>query len=190
MTQRVIVRTGGLALAALLLAAAPGWSASKEKDQREIQKIHDETLARLYEAEPAARNAVESAVGHAVFSNFGMKILVAGGGSGKGVAVDHAAQKRIYMKMVEVQAGLGMGVKRFQLVWVFETREAFDQFVEKGWTFGAQASAAAQKGDEGKSFTGALAVAPGVWLYQLVEDGLALELTAKGTKYYKDDDLN
>jgi len=34
------------------------------------------------------------------------------------------------------------------------------------------------------------AVAPGVWLYQLTETGLALELTAKGTKYYKNDDLN
>jgi hypothetical protein len=28
------------------------------------------------------------------------------------------------------------------------------------------------------------------WLYQLTDDGLALELTAKGTKYYKDDALN
>jgi hypothetical protein len=29
-----------------------------------------------------------------------------------------------------------------------------------------------------------------VWLYQFTDDGLAVELTAKGTKYYKDDDLN
>jgi hypothetical protein len=28
------------------------------------------------------------------------------------------------------------------------------------------------------------------WLYQPTDDGLALELTAKGTKYFKDDDLN
>ena len=31
---------------------------------------------------------------------------------------------------------------------------------------------------------------PGVWMYQLTSDGLALELTGKGTKYYKDDALN
>ena len=31
---------------------------------------------------------------------------------------------------------------------------------------------------------------PGVWMYQLTDKGLALELTGKGTKYYKDDDLN
>jgi hypothetical protein len=35
-----------------------------------------------------------------------------------------------------------------------------------------------------------MSVSPGIWLYQLTDDGLALELTGKGTKYYKDDDLN
>jgi hypothetical protein len=35
-----------------------------------------------------------------------------------------------------------------------------------------------------------MSVAPGVWLYQLTDTGLALELTAKGTKYYKDTGLN
>ena len=45
-------------------------------------------------------------------------------------------------------------------------------------------------GDKGAAYQGAVAVAPGVWLYQLTGNGLALELTAKGTKYYKDGDLN
>ena len=40
------------------------------------------------------------------------------------------------------------------------------------------------------AFQGAIAVSPGVWLYQITGDGLALELTVKGTKYYKDSDLN
>ncbi len=37
---------------------------------------------------------------------------------------------------------------------------------------------------------GAIAIAPGIWIYQMTDAGLALELTAKGTKYYKDDGLN
>ena len=40
------------------------------------------------------------------------------------------------------------------------------------------------------SFAGAMSISPGIWLYQLTDDGLALELTAKGTKYYKDGKLN
>jgi hypothetical protein len=55
---------------------------------------------------------------------------------------------------------------------------------------GGQTSAAAKLGDEGGAFAGAMSVSPGIWLYQLTDDGLALELTGKGTKYYKDDDLN
>ena len=93
------------------------------------------------------------------------------------------------MRMAELQVGLGMGVKKFSLVWVFDTKEAFDNFVNKGWEFGAQASAAAKAGDQGGALQGALSVAPGVWLYQLTDAGLALELTAKGTKYYKDSGL-
>jgi hypothetical protein len=37
---------------------------------------------------------------------------------------------------------------------------------------------------------GVLSASPGVWLYQFTDTGLALELTAKGTKYYKDGDLS
>ena len=64
------------------------------------------------------------------------------------------------------------------------------EFFNSGWEFGGQTSAAAKAGDEGGAFSGAMSVSPGIWLYQLTDDGLALELTGKGTKYYKDDDLN
>jgi lipid-binding SYLF domain-containing protein len=87
------------------------------------------------------------------------------------------------MKMVEVQAGLGMGAKKFSVVWVFEKPEGLHQFINSGFELGAQTSAAAKAGDKGGSLAGAMSVSPGVWLYQLVDKGLAMELTAKGTKY-------
>ena len=130
------------------------------------------------------------AAGYAVFKNFGMKLGVAGGGSGKGVAINNRTKGQVFMKMAEVQAGLGVGVKKFRLVWVFETEAALSQFVNSGWEVGGQATAAAKAGEKGAAFQGAVAIAPGVWLYQLTDTGLALELTAKGTKYYKDKDLN
>ena len=40
------------------------------------------------------------------------------------------------------------------------------------------------------SYHGAVSVMPGVWMYQMTDKGLALEMTGKGTKYYKNDDLN
>ena len=74
-----------------------------------------------------------------MFSNFGMKIFLAGGGSGKGMAVNNKTKAETFMKMVEVQAGLGIGVKKFRLVWVFQNKSDFDAFVNSGWEIGAQA---------------------------------------------------
>lgn len=46
----------------------------------------------------------------------------------------------------------------------------------------AQASAAARLGTQGGAYAGAMSIRPGVWLYQLPDDGLSPELTAKGTR--------
>jgi lipid-binding SYLF domain-containing protein len=164
--------------------------AKADKERQEIRKNSKDILARLYKAQPSAKAAVEKAAGHAVFSNFGMKILVAGSGTGKGVAVDNKTKKETFMKMVELQAGLGFGVKKFSLIWVFETPDTLGKFINSGWELGGQTSAGAKAGDKGAALQGALPIAPGVWVYQLTDTGVALELTAKGTKYYKDDDLN
>jgi len=193
-----MLQMSGIVAALLLLfcAVAPPLASGaddakkKEKARADIVKMSDATLSRLYKAQPQAKTAIAKAAGYAVFSNFGMKILFAGGGSGQGVAVNNGTKKRTYMKMVEVQAGLGMGIKKFRLVWVFENRKDLDAFINSGWEIGGQTSAAAQASGQGVAFAGAMSIAPGVWLYQLTDDGLALELTAKGTKYYKDSDLN
>jgi hypothetical protein len=52
------------------------------------------------------------------------------------------------------------------------------------------ADAAAKAGTSGGAYSGAVEVAPEVWVYQMTKNGLALQLTLQGTKYYKDDDLN
>jgi lipid-binding SYLF domain-containing protein len=183
------MRTSALLFA--LCFASTAVFADKAADQRkDIDKMEQATLAKLYSLQPSAKRAIEGAVGYAVFSNFGMKILVAGGGSGKGVAVDRKTSKRTYMKMGEIQAGIGIGVKKFNVVFVFETPDKLDQFVNQGWEFGGQTTAAASTGDQGGSMQGALSVSPGVWMYQLTDKGVALEATVKGTKYWKDEALN
>jgi lipid-binding SYLF domain-containing protein len=179
------------ALAALMLCSfSSAWAATKEEKREDVRKTSQEILQSLYKLQPRARAVVEKSAGYAVFSNFGMKVFVAGGGQGQGIAFDRKSGKETFMKMVEVQAGLGFGVKKFQLVWVFENRSAFDNFVNSGWEIGAQTTAAAQLNQQGAFATGAMSVSPGVWIYQIAGDGLALELTAKGTKYYKDGELN
>jgi len=171
-------------------AAAAMSAKEKEKAQADIRKASASTLSALYKAVPASKKVVEGSAGYATFSNFGMKIMVAGSGSGKGVAVNKKGGKETFMKMIEVQAGLGFGIKKFRVIWVFSSEAALNNFISSGWEAGGQASAGAKAGGKGDAYQGAIAVSPGVWIYQLTDKGVALELTAKGTKYYKDDDLN
>jgi lipid-binding SYLF domain-containing protein len=161
-----------------------------QQEKADITKMVNETLGRLYKLQPESKSAIAKSEGYAVFNNFGMKIFVAGSGSGKGILFDKKNNKQIFMKMFEAQAGLGIGVKKFSVIFVFEKYKDVDEFVNSGWEFGGQASAAAKMGEDGAAYQGAMSVSPGVWMYQLTDTGVAAELTGKGTKYYKDDDLN
>jgi lipid-binding SYLF domain-containing protein len=189
----LVVTVAGAMLIGSLFSGAPVWAAKKDdkaKKQADIRKTVNETLNRLYKLQPGSKEAIQKAAGYAVFSNFGMKIFVAGSGTGKGIAVNNASKKETFMKMIELQAGLGFGVKKFRLIWVFQTEAALNGFINSGWELGTQATASAQYDTKGGGVAGAVAIAKDIWLYQLTDDGLAAELTAKGTKYYKDDDLN
>lgn len=161
-----------------------------EAQRTEIRDMASKVLTRLFEVQPTARQAIDNAAGYAVFSNFGMKLFFAGGGTGKGLLIDQTSKREVFMKMIEVQAGLGFGIKKFQLVMVFETPEVLEAFINSGWEAGAQATAAVQGEKRGGALQGAISISPGVWLYQLTQKGLALEATLKGTKYYKNDELN
>ena len=190
LSKRLIV-LGPLVLATLMGCQSKPKTAEEKNDMRDdVRDMAKSTLDKLYLTQPKAKEAIAKSAGYAVFSNFGMKILVAGSGTGEGLAIDSKTRKETFMRMVELQAGLGMGIKKFSLVWVFDTTEAYNNFVNSGWEFGGQASAAAKAADQGGALQGAMAVAPGVWLYQITDAGLALELTAKGTKYYADTGLN
>ena len=158
--------------------------------KQEIRKMRSETLAQLYKVHPAARGHIQQSVGYAVFSNIGINLIFLSAAGGSGIAHDNHSGRDIYMRMVSGGVGFGLGVKDFRGIFVFSTSKAFKQFVDSGWSADLQADAAAKSGDKGDAAAGALAVAPGVDLYQLTENGLALQATIQGTKYYKDDDLN
>ena len=167
-----------------------GPSKTIAQQKEDILKKNDEILKYLYRVQPRAKDLIDKSIGYATFSNFGMKILIAGGGTGSGVVINKSTKKPIYMDMAEVQAGLGLGIKSFQNIFIFQTEAALNDFVNSGWTFGGQVTAAAKYDKDGASYQDASVVAPGVLMYQLTDSGLAAEITGKGTKYYKDSDLN
>jgi lipid-binding SYLF domain-containing protein len=193
MKRNVIKKMGVMVITAAWLIVGSTFAIaddSKEKDRQKVRTMAENALERLYELRPSAKAGIESAAGYGVFGNFGMKIFVAGGGKGKGLVVNNRTKKETFMRMLEVQAGLGFGVKKFSNIFVFENEDALTTFVDQGWEFGGQTTAAAKAKDKGASLQGAVSVSPGVWMYQLTDAGIAVELTGKGTKYYKDKELN
>ena len=163
----------------------------KDSERDSVRTMTAQSLAQLYQNEPAAKGAVADAPGYAVFSDFGFKVMFLGGAKGKGVAVNNATKQETFMKMLELQPGLGLGAQKFRIVFIFENQDAFNSFVTSGWELGANALAAA-KDDQGAGGGGAGAVtfSDGVAMYQLSDTGAIVGVSITGAKYYKDDDLN
>ena len=168
---------------------SPEGNTAQDKRQS-AHEMKNEALAELYELEPHAQGQISEAVGYAVFSNVGIYLILLSAGNGYGVVEDNETGSVHYMKMASGGLGLGLGVKDFRGVFVFTTREALDQFVESGWDASAQADAAAKSEDKGDAWAGAVDIAPGIKLYQITKNGLALQATIQGTKYWKDDELS
>ena len=163
---------------------------STPKEQRaNILKMKREVLRDLYKVKPQVKHMIQKAPGYAVFSNANVNIIFASFGGGYGVVKDLKSGKHTYMKMGEAGIGLGLGAKDFRAVFVFHDKKTMYRFIESGWEFGGHADAAAKADDKGGA-VGGEAVIGNITIYQLTKTGLALQATVKGTKYWKDDELN
>lgn len=158
--------------------------------RHQVREMAQDALATLYEIEPGAQRGIERAVGYAIFSTFGIKLFFAGGTTGKGIMVNNLTKRQTFMKMAQVQGGLGFGINHNRLIFVFTTEQSLRNFINQGWEFGAQSNVSAMVGGQGGMFSGAASIAPGIYLYQLTENGLSATLTVSGTKFYKDGELN
>ncbi|MNE19538.1 hypothetical protein D3C80_1126250 [compost metagenome] len=96
------------------------------------------------------------------------------------------------MKMATAGMGIGMGIKKFQAVIIFNDAAALDRFITTGFDASAQADLAAKSAEDGKVVVSEAANADfqKVKMYQLTEQGLAAQATMQGYKYWPDDALN
>lgn len=187
MRFRTIV--GILAIAGLT-ANLSGAKDTPDQEREKIRKMAAATLSDLYKLEPGAQAAIQKSAGYAVFNNIGTNLLLLSTARGAGIAVHSTTRQDTFMKMFSAGGGVGIGVKDYRVVFVFETEPALAHFIDSGWSGETQADAAAKTSKSGGAYSGAISVAPGVWVYQITKKGLALQLTLQGTKYSKDDDLN
>ena len=181
-----------LVLLCVIVSHTTAVAGSSEKDELKASQGREkidleakQTLNRLFEENEAAKTLFDKAYGWAVFDNLKLSLVISGGG-GKGVAVQRESGNRTYMNMGTVGLNLGLGGQKYQVVFLFEAKKTYDDFVDKGWQ--ADASANAVAGTSGANL-GAKFV-NGMAIYQFTEAGLMLQADIAGTKYWKSKSLN
>ena len=185
----VNIRLFCLLIVILLGGCATTRGNTLQEKRQAILAMKKEVLSDLYEVRPIAKSQVLKAPGYAVFSDACVNVIFASLGGGYGVLTNNKTGEHTYMKMGELGIGLGLGVKDFRAVFIFHDETTMQKFIETGWEFGGHADAAAKAGDKGGA-VGGEALLDDITVYQLTESGLALQATVKGTKYWKDKDLN
>jgi len=125
----------------------PKWKALERDAKRaKIDEMAQTTLDELFTKSIKAETLYEKAYGWAAFDNLKVAFVFTGGG-GNGVAVDRETGQRTYMKMGTAGIGLGLGGQTYQVIFLFQDKGTFVNFVENGWQADATVTAAA--GTEG-----------------------------------------
>ncbi len=174
-------------IGSLVFGAANQVAAQSKADEKrsKINTIAKETLDRLFEDSPHSKKLYKKAYGYAVFNNIKVSLMISGGG-GKGVAVAKKSETRTYMNMATAGLNIGLGAQKYQVVFIFEDKQTFDNFVEKGWEADASANAVFLK----KGANAEATFRNGLAVYQLTDMGLMLQADIAGTKYWKSKKLN
>ena len=162
------------------------WKSMKQDSKAaKLDNTAEESLLTLFAENPKTRELYLRSYGWAAFDNLKLALGVSGGG-GNGVAVVRATGEKTYMKMGTAGIGVGLGVKKYQVVFFMQDSQTFDQFVDKGWQADAGAGAVAGKAgvEVMTDFVNGLAV------YQLTESGLMANADIAGTKYWQNKKLN
>ena len=179
----------GLAALSILSGCSTLPNTSPQDHRDSILSMRDNTLNDLFALKDSAKAEILASPGYAVFNSSGVKILVVGAGGGRGVVVDNRTGKNTFMNMAEIGAGLGLGIKDVRVVFVFHNQTALDDFLFNGISIGANADAAAKLSDKGDAGSGQI-VLNNMSVYQITDNGLALELMITGTKYWPAAKLN
>jgi len=185
-------RLYAIGAAALLLCAGctsiKGYTVKDKQDY--VIKMRNEALRDLYLKDPGAKEHIKKAAGYAVFSNVAAKLFFFGTNNGFGVAHDNTTRDNTYMRMFTCGIGLGLGVKDYRLVIVFDKREDLLRFINEGWDFSGSAEASAKRYDDGITLSVAKSVNLDITMYTMTKAGLSLEAMVEGTKFWKIDELN
>lgn len=181
-------------LVAVLISTITGCAGPKGKTvkakQAYAENMSNEALIQLYRHDAGARREIASAPGYAVFEAIQTQMLFTGTGNGYGIVRDNLTGKETHMKAFAAGAGFGAGIKNYRAVIVFKDRAIMDEFVNKGWVFGAHGTADAMYENDGSTASGSSAFDGRIKVYTFTESGVMAAASLRGVKVWKDKELN
>lgn len=189
MKRALTLTAAALLTASLSGCLSPSGDLPAEK-RAAVKQMSDDSMAEFYAKYPELKEKIAKAAGYAVFKDFGVDIFLPSTESGWGVVYNNATGEKTYMKMFSLGIGLGMGIRDFRALFVFQEQGNISHFIDSGWGLGVQANAVFRFGDVGDGIAGAGEIAPGITLYKITRNGLALHATVQGTKIWGNDEMN
>ena len=163
-------------MAMIAVGCAGGLVGSKEEKLAYFDGMEKETLARLVKEQPKTEQELAQSVGYVVGEKKVVKVPMVGGGGGAGVVVDKGAGKRTYVRIPELQFGMGWGGRSEKIVLIFQDVEKLRNLAAGKWNAGIEAEAAAKAGDVGAA-GGTGDLAKGFSTYVLTDAGVSATAT-------------
>ena len=179
----------GIGALSLTLAAGAAFAQDKKAKQAEVQKATSAALQKFYDKKPELKAAVAKAPGYAVFTTYGVSFII-GGQGGTGLVHDNKTKKDTYMKLGGASAGFQLGAAENDVLIVFKTAAAMNDFINKGWTASGGVTAGAGAGGKATGGGQGQSVMENAETYTLTKNGLEAGLSIGGIKVWKDEELN
>ena len=161
-----------------------------KKMRQDLLSMSEETLERLYEEQPEAKELIENAYGYGVFEGQAVNLILYVAGKGLGVVFDNKTKTPVYMNAIRGGTGPGIGYKSMHGVFLFSNETVYKQFTTLGLQVSASGDATIKVAGKGVGAEKSISLVPGVKFYQLTDIGIVLQANWGATEFLKDPNLN
>lgn len=167
-----------LIVTVMVAGCAGGVLGSKEQKLAYFDILETDTLARLVKEQPKTEQELAQSVGYVVGEKKVVKVPMVGAGGGAGVVVEKSSGKRTYVRIPELQFGVGWGGRSEKIVLIFQDVEKLRDLANGKWNAGIEAEAAAKAGDVGVAGAGSTGdLMKGFSTYVLTDAGVSATTT-------------